>query len=329
MEQMQEKTESALLNELAPLSRLFEKDIDHRILSYNELVKTFHQYMPFLLRYSPLNLYANPLSNFIRKYIGDEIPGCIQEEYKRYEDSLEFRNDMTEIRAYYKDLMQDKIPLSKEEFNELLTLALIDDKNNQEFVKYLLGQIIERNVPVKKAPSIALINCYFRNLLSINELYCQRNKMKNEDIDNHFHSKVISSLYSMYYGLWRSVQQSKAYSPTELIEIFKVDEYFRQKDESYYHENATRYAKDIDCHLMATTLLTEFLSKVSPTTYEANKDWLFARIDTCFDKLHNRQRIVNGTLCNIDELFTIQKEEEKKAEISSDNKLLQLKRINV
>ena len=85
------KTESELFKELKDLTKKFENDLIHRTFIYDELVEQFHMYMPNLISYSPLNLYINPLSNFIRFNIGTNIPGCIIEEYQVYENQHDFK----------------------------------------------------------------------------------------------------------------------------------------------------------------------------------------------------------------------------------------------
>lgn len=332
MKQIQQ-TESSLLKELEKLSKKFENDLIHRTFIYDELVEYFHQYMPRLLKYSPLNLYTNALSNFIKYHIGAEVPGCIEEEFKVYEETHEFKSDIQEVRDFYKNLIEENVKLSPEEFNELLKLALVDE-NSQEFIKFLLGQLIEGNNSVKGSVYNALISKYFENLLSDNNLYCEKVNRPNPSITKQFNSKQVGTLYEIFYGVWATIQQSAEYNEPSVINMIKIDDYFRDAyGEDYYDENHGLYASTADCHLNATLLLADFLQEVSPTTFHEHKDWLAKRAEHYTDMLYDRQRLFKGSKYDIDEIFdqTLAYTGEKKEEIlgHTDNEKVFQKEIKI
>lgn len=304
MEQVGIKTESILTKELESLVKMFEKDIKLRILDYEELVEIFHQYMPSLIHYSPLNLYTNPLSNFIRYHIGDDVPGCIIEEFQVYEKQEEFKSDMAEIRDYYKSLIDDNAKFSPEELKELTNFALID-ASSQDFIKYLLGQIIDGSYPVKKPLERALVNRYFQNLLTINELNCRSTRSNNPEIDRQFNSRIISSLYDMFYRVSLATSKDETYTDESIVEMIKIDDFFEETYGSRFtEENKELFALPLNCHLNATLLLADFLQETSPNTYQRNKKWLIKRADAYTEKLFNRDRSFSGGMYDIDEIFT-------------------------
>lgn len=327
MEQVEIKTESILTKELESLVKMFEKDITLRILDYEELVEIFHQYMPSLIHYSPLNLYTNPLSNFIRYHIGDEVPGCIIEEFQVYEKQEEFKSDMAEIRDYYKSLIDDNAKFSPEELKELTTFALID-ANSKDFIKYLLGQIIDGAYPVKKFISNSLVNRYFQHLLATNELKCRSNRSVNQDVDKQFNSRIINSLYDMFYRISLVTSRIEEYTDPSIVEMIKIDDFFEETyGPRFTEENKELFALDFNSHLNATLLLADFLKENSPTTYQRNKKWLIQRANTYTEKLFDRDRLFSGRKYDIDEIFaqTLESTEEKKEDVLSlsDKKVYQ------
>ena len=318
MNELQEKTESALFRDLEQLNKKFENDIAQRTLVYEELVEIFHQYMPHLLKYSPLNLYINPLSNFIRHYMGEEVPGCITEEFSKYEEKADFKQDMEELIAYYKGLIAENAILNPLEFTELSKLALVDEENSQMFTKFLLGQIISGNNFSKKQNTNLLITNYCDKFLQNNGLYCRKCTVANSEISKHFQNRIISTLYKMFYGVWNSIQKSEDYNESSIINIIKIDEYFRTLyGETYYEENSDVYSCEANCHLNATLLLADFLQEASPTTFHQHRDWLIQRTEYYTDLLYDRNRTFKGSKYDIDELFaqTLEYTGEKKEDI--------------
>ncbi len=304
MSNLGEQSESNLLKELEKLRRKFENDLVHRTFIYEELVEYFHEYMPHLLKYNPLNLYTNPLSNFIRIYMGKYVPGCIDEEFKKYEDSLEFKLDMQEVKDFYKSLVEDDAILSQKEFDELSKLSIIDDENSCIFIKYLLGQLIEGNNSAQSSVSNILINYYFSNLLRENDLFYQRPTNINTDIDTEFKSRIINTLYPLFYGAWSKVQRNAEYNDPSIISMIKIDDYFRDVyGAEYYEENKESYSSEVDANLNATLLLADFLQEVSPVTFHEHRDWLNERAKRLTDTLYNRQRTFKDSKYDIDEIF--------------------------
>ena len=323
MEQENIKTESELIKELKDLTRKFENDLTHRTFIYDELVEQFHLYMPSLIIYSPLNLYTNPLSNFIRFHIGLDIPGCIMDEYQVYEQQDEFKMDLQEIEDYYKSLIEDDSILTKEEFSELTKLALLEREESQFFIRYLLGQLIEGNNTANETIKNTLLSRYFGNLLSENDLYFKWSSKENADISNEFQNKMISVLYSMYYEAWKSIQVSEEYNEKEIISMIKIDDYFREcYGEDYYIENSNILTSEVDANLNATLFLRDFLQEVSPITYHEHKKWFNERTKSLIEKVNNRDRLFKGEKYNIDEIFnqTIEYTGENKEEITSPKK---------
>ena len=312
------KTESELFKELKDLTKKFENDLIHRTFIYDELVEQFHMYMPNLISYSPLNLYTNPLSNFIRFHIGTNIPGCIIEEYQIYEEQDDFKMDLQEIEDYYKSLIEDDTILSQKEFAELIKLALLEREESQFFIRYLLGQIIEGNNTVSETIKNTLLSRYFGNLLSENDLYFKWSTKEDSAINNEFQNKTISVLYSMFYEAWKSVQLKEEYNEPEIISMIKIDNYFRESyGEDYYDENKAIFTSEVDANLNATLFLADFLQEVSPVTYHEHKAWLSERAKTLIDQVYDRERFFKGEKYNIDEIFdqTLEYTGETKEEI--------------
>lgn len=318
MEQIQEQTESELFKELTELVRKFENDITHRTFIYEELVEHFHMYMPKLINYSAINLYTNPLSNFIRFHMGTNVPGCIEEEFQVYEESKDFKFDLQEVKDYYKSLIEEEVILSQKEFDELSKLALLDTEDSQDFIKYLLGQLIEGNNTAQSSITNALVSRYFGNLLRENDLYYQRTKTTNQDVNLEFQNKIINAIYPMFYDAWSSVQTKEEYNDPSIISMIKIDDYFRELyGEDYYDENSDVYSSEVDSNLNATLLLADFLQEVSPITFHEHRDWLNKRAKNLTDTLYDRQRNFKGENYNIDEIFeqTLEYTGESKEEI--------------
>ena len=317
------KTESELFKELKDLTRKFENDFTHRTFIYDELVEQFHMYMPSLISYSPLNLYINPLSNFIRFNIGTNIPGCIIEEYQVYENQHDFKMDLQEIEDYYKSLIEDDTILSQKEFDELTKLALLEREESQFFIKHLLGQLVEENNTTNETNRNTLLSRYFSNLLSDNDLYFKWTINEDSAIKNQFQNKTITTLYSIFYGAWKSVQLNEEYNEPEIISMIRIDNYFREAyGEDYYAENKDDFTSEVDAKLNATLFLADFLQEVSPVTFHEHKAWLNERTKTLIDQVYNRQRFFKGEKYNIDEIFdqTIEYTGENKEEILRTNK---------
>lgn len=77
------------------------------------------------------------------------------------------------------------------------------------FTKFLLGQIISGNNFSKKQNTNLLISEYCDKVLQNNDIYYQKCKVVNSEITEHFQSRIISTLYQMFYEVWNSIKKLK------------------------------------------------------------------------------------------------------------------------
>lgn len=317
------KSENELLSELVDLTKKFNLDIEHFTLDYDELVEIFHEYMFELVSYSPLNLYNNPLSRFIKRHLGNEIPGCFLDEFKFYEEDEEFKNDLASIRSYYDDIINEGYGISDSEFLELYHLSLIEDDNSYKYIKYLLSQLIEDNNSTSYSIYRDIISRFIQGVIDGNELGVQFSIGNIDDEEaiadsikrhgsyyvtfdrKHLNSgKVMFNLEDIFHELWHTVQEDSNYNDEEVIRLFKMDDFIRKVfGDSYYDENYNIISYEVDANMHAVMMQGELLKEISPATYELNKDWLMRRVTRYNELLYSKKRYFMGAENDIDVLF--------------------------
>lgn len=317
------KSENELLSELSNLTKKFNLDIEHFTLDYDELVEIFHEYMFELVSYSPLNLYCNPLSKFIKKHLGDEIPGCFLDEFKFYEEDGEFQEDLDSIRKYYDDVINEGYGISDSEFLELYRLSLIESDSSYKYVKYLLSQLIEDNNSTRYSIYRDIISRFIDGVISNNELgvFFKIGTVDDEEAiadsikrhgdyyvtfdKKHLNSgKVMFNLEDIFHELWHTVQEDSNYNDEEIITLFKKDDFIRKVfGDSYYDENYNIISYEVDANMHAVMMQAELLKEISPATYELNKEWLMRRVTRYNELLYSQKRYFMGAENDVDVLF--------------------------
>ena len=327
------KSESTLMAELKDLVVKFQNDFKHRSFDYDELVEIFHTYMLELVNYSPLNLYNNPLSIFIKKHLGNEIPGCFMDEFKYYEDDNEFKSDLNDLIQYYKDIVESGFEISDSEFDELYKLSLVDEENESIFVRYLVSQLIEGNNTTSNRIYCDLIDRFVCDFVTKNGLNVRFRigKLDNEDDDyadsiykrrtyhvtfdrGHLNQRnILFNLEDIFHEIWYTVQDSEEYNNGDIIQLIKTDDFIRRVlGDSYYDDNYGIISYEVDANLHAVLMLASLLKEISPETYEVNKETFERRAARYNDLLYSRTRIYMGEKCDLDDVFTIALIEENK-----------------
>lgn len=320
-----DKSESTLLSEAKVLAEKFENDIEHFTLDYDELVDYFHTYVFELVNYSALNLYSNPLSKFIMRHLGEEIPGCIRDEFRLYEEDCSFQEEMDNLTTFYKDIITHGFGISDSEFEELYQLSLIDEENSNMYVSYLLSQLIEDCNNTSDSTYEDLINRFICDLIERNGLniHFKIGKEKRDNNDDYADSicengeyyvtfdrdhldskKVLFNLEDIFHEIWHTVQDSEEYNDPCVIELIKMDDFIRRElGDSYYDENYNYISYEVDANLHAVMMQTSLLKVISPASYAVNRRWLNRRIDRYSDLLYSRKRTYGGEEYDIDVLF--------------------------
>lgn len=320
---LDEMSESELLEEVRGITKKFQNDIEHRTLVYEELVEYFHEYMMPLIEYSPLNLYENALSRFIKSQLGNEIPGCFLEEFAYYETDDSFREQMNNLYNYYKDVIDNGCSVSDSEFLELYKLSFADEENSYYYLRYMLGQIIEGNNKVSESTYRSIIKRFVNGFIDINQLNMdfKVRSLEREDYiadsicvgginystfdKAHLCSKdVLSNLEDIFHEVWHTVQSSDEYSEADVVTLMKMDDFiWRVFGDEYYDENYDILSSEVDANLHAVWLVSDFLREVSPRTYNANRERLAKKADIYADLACSRKRTYQGEVYDVDTLF--------------------------
>lgn len=321
MTTFEEKSESELLRETENLARKFKSDFDHQSFDYEELVSMFHMYMKPLIRFSPLNLYNNGLSRFIKDFIGNRIPGCIRDEFHVYEEDSDFKEEMNSMTETYREVCLSKSDVSDCEVEELYNLALIDSDDSYLFTKYLLGRAIDGKNKFNDKMLFNLIS-RFANLLgekndinfsfSFGKVYNgSMSRLKNRDgLQLVFDKKkvmndgIVNCIQDIFSELWSCVQKSDDYNDEGVIELIRIDQYNENMlGDRYYHQNSHIMSDSVDCILHSTYMISDFLRDVAPNTYEIRKKDLVDSASYYDEVLYDRTRYLNGVSYDIDVLF--------------------------
>lgn len=319
-----ENSERTLLSELKDLSVKFKNDIIHFSLDYDELVEIFHTYMLELVNYSPLNLYNNPLTRFIRLHLGDEIPGCFLEEFKYYEDDESFKNEMANLSNYYNEVIDGGYGISDLEFEKLYQLSFVDLKNSSKYIRYLLSQLMEGGNKTNSGIYINLVTRFINDLIDTNDLdvkFCVGNFDKDDDIyadsvckkgfyfvtfdrSHLVPEKIFFNLEDIFHEMWHTVQDDEEYNDPNVIRLIKMDNFIsRVLGAAYYDENYEIISYEVDANLHAVMMLTNLLKDISPETYKVNKERLNERVEAYSEMLYSRKRFFGGVEYDIDVLF--------------------------
>lgn len=320
---LDEMSESELFEEIRKLTKKFQLDIEYRTFDYEELVKYFHEYMMPLVEYSPLNLYNNSLFKFIKSQLGNEIPGCFQEEFLYYEEDEDFKSSMQEIIDYYKGVIESGDTVSDSEFSELYKLLQVDDENSFYFAKYMLGQVIDGNNWVNESEYRLLISTFVNKLVELNNLPMTFTigKLEREDYvadsiamrghnfttfdKTHLSTRtILENLEDIFHEIWHTVQADEDYNDSDIVTLIKIDDYiWRVFGNTYYDDNYSVLSSETDANLHAVWLLGEFLKEVSPEAYRLNKVALNLKSDRYADLLYTRKRYFKGEMYDVDVLF--------------------------
>lgn len=327
MSTLYEKSESCLISELKTLTLKFQNDLIHFSLEYDELVYYFHEYMRQLVNYSPLNLYDNPLSKFVKRHLGGEIPGCFLEEFQYYEEDCDFKNELCNLTKYYMDIISEGYGISDSEFLELYKLSLVEQEHSDMFVRYLLSQLVEANNITSDTVYRDLINRFVCGFIKDNDLEIdfKIGKLDKQDDDiyadsicengrrlitfdkDHLRVKdIMFNLEDIFHEIWYTLQDSYEYNDVGTIELIKMDDYIRRIfGDSYYDENYDLISYEVDANLHAVLLLGSYLKEVSPVMYELNREKLENKVQSYSDLLYSRKRVYAGCDYDIDTLFEI------------------------
>ncbi len=355
LEETERIDENTLLSRARRLSLKFRNDISHFALDYGELVNEFHDCVGQLVKISPINLYTNPLSKLIIDCLGEEIPLQILEEFKYYENDLDYSKRYEKIVDYYQTCIDDGYGIDDSEFLELYNLSLLDKANEEKYIKYLLGQIIEGSNVVDKETYQAIIERFINGIITKNKL---RVAFKIGELGEIFGDEIASTTYKygtyyitysnkvlspgnaledlecIFHEIWHTVQDSCDYSDVTLVDLFKKDDFIRGIfGESYYDDNYWRMSYEVDADLHAALLLEGLLKEISPETYNINRKLLEEQSSNCQELRYNRMRIYGGNEYDIDVLFARARNksnrvyEEKVATSEGQKKLLKVIKI--
>lgn len=157
--------EKILFSEIEKLALKFRNDISHFALDYEELVRTFHQYVGRLVQYNPLNLYDNPLSLLINDCLGDSISCQFNKEFQKYEMDPEYSERFNGLVDYYQECINEGYGISDEEFNELYRLVKVYKSDNPTYIRYLLSQVIEGNNSIDLETYKGLLESFVKGII--------------------------------------------------------------------------------------------------------------------------------------------------------------------
>lgn len=320
-----EKVEKTLLSEVENIAFKFRNDIIHFALDYEEFVRVFHEYVGRLVEYNPIYLYDNPLSLLVRDCLGDEIPEQFNQEFEKYENDSNYNERLNRIISYYQECINEGYAISDFEFAELYRLSLIDKENEEKYIRYLLGQIIEENNIIDEKTYQSILEIFVKTIIKNNKLnVCFRMGTPKEQFDDviadtiyrygiyyvTYNSKklnidyVLEDLEFIFHEIWHTVQDSDEYSDNSLIELFKKDDYIRRVfGENYYDDNYGMISYEVDADLHAVMMLGDLLKSISPESYELNKNILENKVKKSNELLYSKKRVFRGEEYDIDVLF--------------------------
>lgn len=317
--------EKILFSEIEKLALKFRNDISHFALDYEELVRTFHQYVGRLVQYNPLNLYDNPLSLLINDCLGDSISYQFNKEFRKYESDPEYSEKFNGLIDYYQECINEGYGISDEEFYELYRLVKVYKRNDSTYIRYLLSQVIEGNNSIDLETYKGLLESFVKGIIKKNKLnVCFRigkleDATEDEIADTIYRygtyyvtydsrklnpDSVLENLEFIFHEIWHTVQDSDDYSSSNLIDLFKKDDYIRRNfGEDYYDDNYRLISYEVDADLHAVIMLGQLLRRISPETYEMNKKILENKLKRSNELLYNRKRTFRGEEYDIDVLF--------------------------
>lgn len=274
-----------------------QKDIDHFSFNMEEFRSYIATYLIPYSYYDPLYWYSNPLTQEIKKHIGNEIPMCFFNALTIEEDPT-FQNSFNQIKNIIESTILSNEDISSKEAIELLDISLqLPNLYPDLICNYLISKILEQKIFLDNYN-------YQRLFFHFANLFKKRNNLKCYFIQGHLTPQIVGdkkiitdaiikningtyriifneetltcfnileNLRTLFHETRHYVQKNALYSEQYYRELFIMDTFLSKTKGEYNDNNYDLLSDENDAFLYENILLYHYLQNISLKVFEKEK----------------------------------------------------------